>query len=396
MSIRRISFCAIGLVIAVLAWRDAAIVYWLSSTPDNAFAFLQSDERFGMVRLDGALTSDKPIEPAEVRHVVAVAKASLASDPLNPKALRQIALGERLLGEPHFKQHLILAERVSRRDFQTELSLIGATSAVNDYRGALRRIDAAVMTRHDSRDILFSAIAATLPDPSFRDDLLRYSGRAWFPAFIARALREPGAAIPVNTAMLLLDKRMRLPAQDVVVIRPLIWRLAASGNLATARELAVKFGPIPQSALDRFGVNPAMANPDFIPVTWRIAADGSMQTKLLPNGMIEVEAEPGISTVLAERMTQLTAGRYTLAQRASSSAPASIHLNWSLICGPVGVSLPTTWQGDVPIGENPSTGKAEVVIPDDCPIQLWRLSLIVDDQQLSTRFQVGDFALYRM
>jgi hypothetical protein len=390
--IRRILLSAAGLLFAFFAWRDVAVTYWLSTLPDNAPEFLQSDIGFVQAGVEGALRTGKPIEPDDIRDVIGVSKARLAQEPLDATAMRQIGLGDRMLGKPRFVDTLKLAERISRRDFHTELALVGVASARGDYAGALRHIDAAVMVRHDSRDILFPAMAGTLPDPGFRKAILGYSRRTWFPAFLARALRERPPEIPANIAALLLDRRASLAKKDVIAIQPLAWRLAANRDLSTARAVAAKFGPVPRTALENFAITQQSANELFAPVTWRLISDGTVQTKLSGN-MIQVEAEPGAAVVFAERMTQLSPGRYAIAQRAGGDGATGIRLEWDMTCGTVGIDLPITWRGNVPIGETPVPGRSEMIVMPDCPLQIWRLMLLVDDRQVPVRFAVGDFDL---
>ncbi|BAK66821.1 hypothetical protein SLG_21460 [Sphingobium sp. SYK-6] len=379
-------------LLAGQAWRDASLAYWLATSPGLAPSFLQSDPRIGLELSDRYFFEPGALDVAATEKIVRDARAVLRDGALNAAAMRQLGLAANATGDPSFEGKLRLAERISRRDQETQLALMALATSRGDDVAALGHLDILLTVNPGMGREVFPALALPLHQPAFRRLLLRYSARPWFRHFLATAIQQSQdksavVALVLESGIPLAgDQRDLLPA----LLRPLI----RSGDYEQARALAVASGRLDRRALESFALTQATTDPDFAPLTFSLHSSEIAQARLIEDGRLGVEVAPGRLVTLVDRITQLPPGAYAMRQSLDVGLlEQSPRVEWVLRCAPG--NAPPVWQQAVPPANGASAEPLPLTIPPDCGLQFWRLVVSTPDGQKPVRFEISALSLER-
>jgi hypothetical protein len=394
MLFRGIILGVLALGVAALAWRDAAVAYWLGADTSSAPSIIGGDPRIVAARYDKLLLGFEPIGPEDLRLVDVTAKQVLAEKPLDASAMRQVALASRLIGRDGFREELLLAERISRRDLPTQMALLGLASIAGDYPGFFLHLDRAFTVRPNAVGALNASFAQSLGDPKLRAGLIRHAQRPWFPWIVKFATESGGD--PANVAALLIEGRIRLPARHAGLIPRLLDKLLENDRYGVARQLVSATGAMPPAALDDFGFTAATINPEVAPIGWRLIANDRVETRAGADGAIEADVQPEKMAVVAERVTGFPPGKYSLEQKGGVSGDTQdMYLQWELICGSRGQTAPV-WNAAKAIGASPASQAYPVSIPENCTPQRWRLRALAGEGQSASTLRIDTIALRKI
>ena len=106
-------------------------------------------------------------------------------------ALRQSALAQGVETGAG-AQLLRLAQRVSRRDLETQLYLLELRAREGNIEESLRHYDALLLSRPETSSMLLGILARGLGDRDLRKALAEYAGRDWVINLIRRSTASRG------------------------------------------------------------------------------------------------------------------------------------------------------------------------------------------------------------
>jgi hypothetical protein len=364
----------VSLALGLAAGADSLANFWRISDPDMALR-LRPDDAVSLTLKEDRLRAYEDPTVADVPVMAVIARTALRSDPLNPVALRQLAVAESMAGrEPASDRLIDLAHRVSRRDIGTTWLLINRSLDRGDAAGVARSFDEALTTSAGAAELLTPALADGLFDEGVRNAMLPYirANRPWMPAFLRYAAAGPETASDTARMVLAAGGLPTTPSYadtDGYVLTGLAARRDFPLAARYLRE-AVRF---PAGFAADVTVGPASLDSRAGPFGWRLN-NGAEGSALAGDGnAIIVRAEADRRAPVADRILMLAPGRYSLSLRGTvpdGRAPATAEV--ALRC----IGSPTT---DLIV--NPaavSTTAAPVslafAVPADCPAQ--RLEIV--------------------
>lgn len=317
----------------------------------------------------------------------AAALESLARQPLDAAALRQLALEDGLENASGV-QLLQLAAQVSRRDRDTQLYLLEMNAQAGDMPAALRHYDALLSANPQTGPVLLGILARGLNDPALRAALLPYAARSWFPGLVRQATSadlDPQHALALAREAGLL----RQASSRNAIAPPLIRALHARGATAAAVGLADELGIAGWQGL---GFTAATLDPRLGPLAWKLERSGSGAAQWREPDALAITVAPLRSAIVAQRQTLYTPGSYLLSFALQTvSGGAASELEWALACPGM---TPMTVIGEVQAGEGTDRRLTfAVTIPSGCHRQQWRLRALGADTASATTIELSDIDL---
>ena len=260
-----------------------------------------------------------------------LAKQSLAALPLNPVALRIVALSQELNGQNSAAiRSLRLSERLSRRDAATQLMLIENEVQRGSVEGALHHYDQVLRTNPDMGQLLFPVLAGAgsgeNPDPAFIR--LFRSDPPWLSQFVAWSIDY--APDLSAQAALLGAIPSGSPAMTNENRQGLIAKLVASHRYGHAFQLSRGWRAGSRGLWDFGGSFP------LPPLDWRLSSSGDISTNLFTDD----EGSPALSyegrnaaDIVAERVVALPSGRYRFVATGTSNVDdGATAPRWAVYC----------------------------------------------------------------
>lgn len=345
--------------------------------------------------------ADRRVPPGERQALEARvdrARARLRDAPLNAADLRILALDaarQPALPQTGRRQRaglLATAERVSRRDFVTELALAADGLQNGEPDRALGRLDRALIVYPEGESMLLDALIAGLSDDGVRRAAMRYRNRLWYWRLVNRALmpdRNPGAAV------WLLRQNPGVPGTlDASTVRSVIDRLIEVGEVALARRFAVIHARVTPEELNSMAFSSATTRALAVPLTWMLGDRSNVEVEGGLEGKLTVEMQPGVGALIARKVTALPSGRYSLQVLPLHVAGAgTADLVWHVACRPAGVgSAPWTRVLSLPVGDQRADHR--ITIAPECAAQDWRLMGSSFGASLPVRFEVSELGLW--
>jgi hypothetical protein len=376
----------LALVAALAACRDAATNYWLEVDPAHAPWILQPDVRFALAAQRQTLLrpDDQPV--TEIAAIAEKSRQSLARWPLDPIAVRQIALARMWLGQPGGEVLLSASQRLSHRDIGTQIALFNLAAAKSDYAKAVDHLDLALVQYPASANDLLIHLVPLLERPAFIRSLSNYRQQAWVRQLMSAAVDSSADPLVVARSMHMLA--VRPDRSDPQLAARLIAKLLRAGHLPEAYQVVELAGGPAAGAFAGLGFSAATVDPHFTPLAWDLETGDVAQTTFIGTDGIEAEMNPGNATLLVQRATGFAAGHYRFIQPpARLATPGLAALEWQLGCAtPNGPARPA-WRGTFG-NSTRSANSVTLEIPQGCPIQYWQLWARTDDTQLPVRFTV--------
>ena len=271
-----VKFVAWFSLVGYVAWLSfihaVANVTW-QQNPDMALRFVP-DHPLALSRKADELFAEKQ-DPATLAKVEAMAKESLRGGALNPVAIRLLGYVADVRGDrKKARELMLLSQKVSRRDFATQLWLIEDAVARNDKKQALFHYDIAMRTTPSSHAILFPTLTGALADPDVRRGLAPYIRQApeWAPAFLSAAILSDGN--PANVADLLV-KAGRLPDREVYrsISNQLLLQLASKDKLPAFRQYYLSLPGTRAATLTSAALNADTVNLRYPAGGWQLGGN---------------------------------------------------------------------------------------------------------------------------
>jgi hypothetical protein len=392
ISIRSALLAALALGLASLAWRDAAVSYWAGAAPASAPQSFADNPRIAVARRDTVVPGAK-LERDELAGIVTSARSLLHASPLEPQAIRQIALAEAQLDQADPYPSLRLAERLSRRDARTQIALMQDAAAKADYSSALGHLDNLLQITPSLGNQLFPVLAPLVADPVFSRPLLKYADRRWLVALIVTAIGKLDDPLPI--ANLIVAGHIPLKQEAPQVLAQVLERLVSVGDYDTARAVAIRAGKASPAVFDDFRLTDQTVDPALLPLTWKINSDDSLQARYISGRGIEGTIQPSSVATLAQRTMHLPAGTYDLRERTGGfTGGTNVYSEWRVSCGAASAGEPIL-RAPIPIGTELQTHNSSFRIPSGCATQYWRINIRTEEGQIPAHFQIVEIHLSR-
>lgn len=392
-------FSLVGYVAYLSAIHAIANIAW-QPNPDLALRFVP-DHPLALSRKADELFAEKQ-DAKTLAKVEAMAKQSLRGGALNPVAIRLLGYVADVRGDrKKARELMLLSQKVSRRDFGTQLWLIEDAVARGDKKQALYHYDIAMRTTPSSHVILFPTLIGALGDPEVRAGLAPYIRRApeWLPGFWSEALST--AENPANVADVMMKARP-LPDRDYIrsLANSLLAQLAVKGQLSAFRQYYLSLpGTSPvtlrSAAMDRNTVN--LVHPV---AGWQLvdnpAAGGTFSPadKSGRHSLIAF-AGSGERGELMRKYLFLEPGSYRFsAHHEAQEESRDSEIRWELQCLHAAGSV-SKWSATTPMRAGKWATTQNFALDADCPYQMLSVQVAGGDSQMGSEFTLRSVDIVR-
>ncbi|MBB5700136.1 hypothetical protein [Sphingomonas yantingensis] len=349
-----------------------------AADPARAYALAPYDGQLA-ARLAETRLAEAP-ETGGSRTAVALARASLRRDPLSVRAVPVLGITASGAGDTRGSQRLLdYAQRLSRRNLQTQLWAIEAAVARGDVTGALTQYDIALRSSRTAIDLLYPVLASAITDRPVRAATAAMLAKRppWGGFFIDFASGNGDS--PAATALLFEDLQRRGVAISPSAIATLVNRLAAGASIEAAWRFYRSRHPGADPASSRDERLRGVQTPSLF--DWTVVSDANVTATIgngTENGGFDFSVPAGTGGRLIQQTQLLPAGRYRLAGHSLSIAQAEGSLPyWVLACRD-GREL-----GRVTVPNSATAGgqfAGQFVVPPNCPVQTLTLVARSSDQ----------------
>lgn len=379
------------IMLAVLAWASAFAGAWRLRAPDRVVSILPGDPVASMAATELRLMRSANPEKM-VREVRKPAIASLAAEPLNPRAIRMLA-GDALVHEKQKRgiDLLLLSQRISRRDLGTRLALIEYYSSTGEIAATLDQYDIALSTSDTAGNDLFPVLTEAIGEPDIRNGVRPYirGDRPWLRAFLIYAI--PNTKHPENLAQLFAASGGLPGHPDYRVYETqLLLRLATMHRYEALRAYFLSLPQGSPTLLRDVSINAATLNTAFVPLTWYLIETPEISAQPGEAGSVSIRAASGVRGTAIQRFLYLPPGQYRFGST-TEFPDGDGWGTWELRClTAAGASL--GWSKEIrPGGRSGSGGIWDV--PATCPVQMLTLAVSGGANQADTNFVVGGLTL---
>lgn len=386
-----------------LAWLSfihaVANVTW-QQNPDMALSYVP-DHPLALSRKADELFAEKQ-DPATLAKVEAMAKESLRGGALNPVAIRLLGYVADVRGDrKKARELMLLSQKVSRRDFGTQLWLIEDAVARGDKKQALYHYDIAMRTTPSSFPVLLPTLIGALSDPEVRVALVPHIKAApeWLPAFLGQAIGTIDS--PANLADVLV-KAGGLPDRDDYrgLSNALLTQLAAKGQFAAFREYYLSLRRSKVSTFASAAFTKDTVNLRYPVAGWQIIenpAFGGTFSQADKDGRHSLSAFVGTGErgELMRKHVFLKPGNYRfMARHSSQEASADAEVKWELQCLSATGSI-AKWAVATPLRQGSFVTAQDFSIGTECLNQLLTLQVAGGSGQLGAEFIVRSVEITR-
>jgi len=377
-----------------LAWLSfihaVANITW-QQNPDMALSYVP-DHPLALSRKADELFAEKQ-DPATLAKVEAMAKQSLRGGALNPVAIRLLGYVADVRGDlEKARELMLLSQKVSRRDFGTQLWLIEDAVARGDKKQALYHYDIALRTTPSAYPILLSTLVGALEDPEVRSGLVPYvkSNPNWLPSFLSEAINT--SENPANLADVLLKSKGLPDREDYKGLsNQLLARLAQKGQFDTYRQYYLSLKGTNGATLRSVGLNASTVNLRYPVAGWQLVDNpgiGGTFSAFDKSGRASLLAFAGSGErgELMRKYTSLKQGSYRFSAFYDAAEGASdSEIRWEMQClsnkDPV-----TNWFSAAPLRNGRSSATADFELGPECGNQVLILQLAGGSSQIGMEF----------
>ncbi len=341
----------LGVCIAVASAMAAAVEVFRSRAPERALA-ISSDGRAIVRRIDNEMTIEARTPSAG--ELAKDARRALRQTPLNAGALRLLGLASEMRGDSKDgRRNYELAERVSRRDFLTELALVEYAVQSGDVPAALRHYDVALRTKTGAEAILFPILREALKGAEIQKHfaILAAMSPPWMGDFLAKTIRAGG----YSTAVLAIADRVGGlksidPSGQLDTL--LLTGLGVDRRFDLLRRYYLSVPGADRRALTSSGFDAVNTRPELGPVAWQLMHSEPLLVSFTQEGTkpglldATITLDPGSQVLVARKLIFLSAGEYRFraAIHPTNWLPNSI-VQWQIRCA-LTPEEPLIWQSD--------------------------------------------------
>lgn len=355
------------------------------STPDRAHSLAPQNGRIAAAYARDLLEPDATAKDRALAN--ALARDALRRNPVAVPAVSTLGLNAQIEGDTAAARRIFAyAEKLTRRDLQTQLWAIEDAVARDDIPGALYQYDIALRTQRNAGTILFPVLVGALSEPSVRQALVDMLTRQppWGNEFVnhaAAAGTDPRATLALVESM----RRANVPVPALASARVIDALLASGDGEAAWRYYASLYPQIERDASrdPRFTARlEAPTRFDWLPVenagvtaTMEVADAG---------GRFDFITAPGAGGNVLRQTQMLRAGDYLIEGVAGVEQTGAPSPYWLLACAG-GTEL-----GRVAVIPTGSRFMGSIHVPSNCPVQTLTLVVQPSERMASVVGQVTE------
>lgn len=363
----------------------------LSTMPDNAIALAS---RADLMLLQG---KDDP----DWTEIQRLALSSLQEQALNPRAARLNGMALLAKGDAEAgRAHMLLAQRLSRRDLPTQLWFTQKCAANNDFPCAMRHMDTALSTKGGGFTLLFPILRAGLGDPAFQQALKPYfrEGRLWMPKFIVDSAQTDQVA-ELAQAMHVAGSYPK-DAEYQAAATLVLGRLQQTRDYAEIPRFARLMGPGVSAMTTSAAFTLPNINPDMVPLSWEVMTNPAavVAFERQANGddfILAARVDPANRATIARKLMFMPPGVYRTSfageiNREATAAAAGLTVSCLSKTNQVEVA-------QVPV--NRARGKTavrDIQIGSDCTAQMVEIFLTGGSSDDGATIQVNRVSLKKL
>lgn len=379
----------VALILAGFSARDAALAYW-RGRPASAPAMLAADPVLAIRQADHTVLQGN-FRAFDAARIGREATAALRVEPLDPVAMRLLGMAMVLRGQGDGQALFFLAERLSRRDLQTQFLLIENSARQGSVSATLAHYDRALSVHPEAGRMLYPVLAKALTEQPVRAGLADYAGRRWFPRLIASSIAED-AEWEAVTGLLEAAAAHRRARDLAPFYTQLLRRLIKRGAYPQAAALVERIPGGSADALRQIGFSAATADGRLAPLSWRLADGNEARAELPAAGGLDIRLAPDQASVVAERVTLLSPGTYAFTQTVDyeRNRPAA-RLLWDIRC--LDRTASVVWRQGMPLREGRTTYRSRFTVPPDCRAQRWQLKALAAANRNDSSAHLGHIVL---
>lgn len=324
-----------------------------------------------------------------------LARQALRQDPTAIAAVLTLGLNAQVRGHTTEARRLLAyAERLSRRDLQTQIWAIEDAVGRGDVAGTLRHYDIALRTSRGAPDLLFPVLGSAIADPTVRVALVKVLAAkpAWGP-FFADYVADSGPDRRATAKFLTGLQRVGVPVSEGAQAA-IVDALTAQGliDVAWAYYAAVRPGVDRRQSRDpRFSA--AITTPT--PFDWTPINDGGVTTSIQrggEGGIFDFVAPASVGGPLLQQKQLLPPGDYRLEGRSIGiDQPEESRPYWVLSCQGTRelgrVTIPNSAQAN-------GTFIGRFSVPAECPLQVLTLVSRPSDRVSGVAGQIDRVRLF--
>lgn len=376
--IRLALFFAISLVGAGFALTDAATNVFGSAPPSWAESLVSRNAN-AVVEINDRLP-DRGIQQFSTEEVKEAAKRALVREPLNATAVRHLSgrVGFQTEDRPDAR-YLQLAERVTRRDRETQLGLLLDELLTRDAARAFTHLDRLLTVRPSMVHAALPQLVALLEIEEGRELYRDNADRPWFSMFLQKAMS--GAVKPASVADFFSEFRPAAEGIDQIDLERFAGRLANLGFYDRALKIATISSENTQ-AVSEFEPNVETVEEALAPLTWMMASDVAGSAALAKKGLVDVQLDSGSRIVALDRVYRPSKRVSQLEMLVSQQTGNVALVNWSIHCLDEAVWKPaweTGWfsaEQDVHV----------FAVSNSCETPRWRMEAQAGEGQRGSNF----------
>lgn len=343
-----------------------------SHDPESALVWASEGRTKGAVakQLITAATS-----AADRKRSVDLARAALGSDPTAISAVWALGVNAQIAGDIAGARRLFAyAQRLSRRDLDTQLWAIEDAVGRGDVGGALRHYDIALRISKQAAPLLFPVLLSALSDPPVQVQLARILADQppWgggFINFVVEASADPRLTAQIFSTFRSNGVGISDPASSA-----LIDKLFTENH---ASDAWAYYRVIRSSVNQRQSRDPAFTADSEVPTVfdWKTVEDSIASTVIVHEGdthYLEFTVPSGTDAALVRQAQVLPTGNYRLEGRSTGiDQPEGSRPYWTIACSD-GRELARVDLPDASQAEGAFSGR--FTIPAGCSTQMLTLT----------------------
>ncbi len=290
----------VAIALAWLAFMNARVGVRLQLMPDTAMG-----AGFDPMRSRLSALEKRQAEPGfkDQAAAIALARAALRQSPMNPRALRILAIADVQGGRADLAEgKMVMADRLSRRDGATQLWLADRRGRQGRIGDALRHIDVLLRTSPEAQAPLLERLAGALALPEARAAIkpMIVADTPWIESFFAIAVDRSPTMVPLAELVASLREGPRVDRLEGSYAS-LVYRLAGEQQYDLMRKVYTKLPAARARDLYDVSLRSAVDPKGYRPVIWDFGSRSDRGAAMLGPDEAEFFAMTDVRGVAASK-----------------------------------------------------------------------------------------------
>lgn len=389
---RTIAIAVATLALTYAAWANSATTLFSKFAPEQGLRLDPTSAQALMNLTEKAWAKKDKSEFLRIAPANSV--AALRSEPLSPRALRQLGVYYAMSGNVAKGRALVeLSMSLSRRDTPGQLWLANDYLQTGKSREALQALDVVIRTQPAAREAVYGALGNALADPEFQKIFIPYVDNepSWLKPFIQFNIGMKHPEILSRTLL-----QMQPLSKDIFDERTagaMLSALVSRSPIEEARRFYLRTPGADKKLLTSINAARSQDAFRFPPFGWELLNDGNVQGfGNVKDSHISLEAlaVPGSSGTAARKLLFLPQGAYRWSGNAdlggmSGRGSSSV----DLLCSAGQGQWKRTASIDLKSGQN----EMLLTIGANCPAQLLTINISGTETQSDVSMRIEDMQL---